>query len=160
MRSRVCILIAVSCLTVFGACSRSGTSDEASVRETLNRFVATVAYPNPGELDPEIFGKDILVWWAGSEEKRGRDSVIAELERLRKGGAERAKSIASRAEDLTAHVIGNAAWPTCAIHVEVVPKAEGEPLRRDVRATFAFEKQDERWRIVHEHCSPLHPESK
>jgi len=134
----------------------SSVEDEgAAIKAVLDAYFAVVRFPEPADIDPELFAPDVYVLWSKGESHVGRDAVVAQLEKGKGTFEATFESLTTTLRDVEVHVHGDFAWVTALVHLDGTGKGNKAPLDRDVRATFVLEKSDGRWRIVHEHDSQV-----
>ncbi len=147
--------VAITCVILVSGASPLVGDDDAALRAALNEYLATVAYPDPKPIDPQLFAIDILAFWSNGETYRGREAVVQAMKvGVREIEAD-FESFAAKATKVHVRCEGDAAWVTCRISLGGTLTEERGKFRRTIRSTFVFEKVADRWQMIHEHSSRL-----
>ena len=118
-------------------------TDEAAIRELIAEWHRATA---AGDLDRvlELMAEDVVFLTPGGPAIRGRaafaDGFREALRRFR---------IASRAEVQEVHVEGRIAYAWTDLSVAMIPREEGDTMRRRGPALTILRKDDDgRWRVI------------
>ncbi len=152
---RTTIVVAVFGLLL--AAAVWAADDEAAIRETIQQQLSFTTIPGDTKLNPDIYTEDVYMMWPGGETHRGRNDVTAAFDKYRQQLAKDFATFAFKTEDLQIHLNGEVAWATTRILTNATTSEKKEPITDRSWSTFVLLKKDGKWRITHEHNSPLPP---
>ncbi|GEM_PF-5299192 len=131
--------------------------EEVAIREVIQQQLMFTKIPGDTKLDPGIYTGDVYMMWPNGETHRGQNDVVSAFEKYRKQLAKDFTTFEFKAEDLQIRVNGDFAWATTRILMNATTQEKKQPVSDRSWSTFVLNKKDGKWRIAHEHNSPLPP---